>query len=117
LSASRNRSQVPRGNDHADRQAERRVEPQPALPGPERCSHHHAEGNCGVRRHVEEVAPDIEIALAAGPEQGRRGRVDHDPKGRNPHNRGPAARSWTRRIRRLATRVDMDIWMLPSRLS
>ncbi len=58
--------------------------------GPAR--HHHTRRHQGVGQHVGEGAADIEVALAAGSEQGRRRAVHQDAGRRHDHHRHAGGR-------------------------
>ncbi len=65
-------------NQESDGDADQRIHDRPAREEHQATGHHHTERDTGVRRHVNEGAPDVHIVLAALQKQEGGGAVDQD---------------------------------------
>src|SRR5436190_2040282 len=66
-------------DDDADREADRRVEPQPAGHQKQHAGERDAECHGGIRGEMQKGGPDVEVVPAPGHEQQCRRAVDDDP--------------------------------------
>ena len=71
-------------DDDDDGEADERVEPVPARDRDDERRHDDAHRDAGIGQHVEEGAPDVEVALAAPHEEERRAEIDGDAHGGDP---------------------------------